>query len=131
MDMKRFTLLLLLVTLVSTTAWAGVRLDLDGGGISGSADLLEATETSIEGETGSEATATFLGEESIDVQTLSLSALLILSHDNVYTLETVTLDASGSQPGTGEIILLLRARKIRQGDVLERLDRLSRGAEVF
>ena len=105
MDMKRFTLLLLLVTLVSTTAWAGVRLDLDGGGISGSTDLLEATETSIEGETGSEATATFLGEGSIEVQTPSLSALLTLSHDSVYTLEIVTLDASGSQPGTGEITL--------------------------
>ena len=105
MGMKRFTFLLLLALLVSTTAWAGVRLDLDSGDISGSTDLLEATETSIEGETGSEATAIFLGEGSMVVQTLSLSALLTLSHESVYTLETVTFDASGSQSGEGAITL--------------------------
>ena len=105
MDMKRFAFLVLLVLFVSATAWAGVRLNLDSGDISGSTSLLEATETSIEGETGSEAIDIFLGEGSMEVQTPSLSALLTVSHESVYTLETVTFDASGSQPGAGEIIL--------------------------
>jgi PKD repeat protein len=105
MDMKRFAFLLLLVLFVSATAWAGVRLNLDSGATSGSTGLIEVTETSIDGETGSEASAIFLGEGSMEVQTPSLSALLTVSHESVYTLETVTFDASGSQPGAGEIIL--------------------------
>ena len=102
MDMKRLTFLLLMAMLVSATAWAGVQLNLDSGNISGSTDLLDATETSIEGVADSE---TAVGEGGTTEETLSLTAVLSLSQDSVKTLEGVTLDASGSRHGDGEIIL--------------------------
>lgn len=100
MDMKRWSFLLLLVLLISGTAWAGVRLDLDGGYVSGSSASIEAT---TEGETGNAMSFTALGTAT--TQTDSQVAVLTLSHESVETLEPVTLDASGSQPGAGEIIL--------------------------
>ena len=104
MDMKRFILLILLIALDSGTVWAGVRLDLDAGIVSGTATALNALEADLEGQTGGEASSVFLGE-SATVQTPSLTASLIASHASVYTLETVTFDASGSFPGDGVITL--------------------------
>ncbi|MFC2105179.1 PKD domain-containing protein [Candidatus Bipolaricaulota bacterium] len=102
--MKRFILLLLLVALAGGTAWAGVRLDLDSGIVSGSAAPLNGIDADLEGQTGGEASFVFLGEGAA-IQTPSLTALLVVSHASVTTLDTVTFDASGSLPGDGVIIL--------------------------
>ncbi len=101
--MKRFILAIVLLTLASGAAWAGARLDLDVGILSGVGDSPDTIE--VEGETGSEASAVFLGEVSTPVQTQPLAAVLVVSHGNVATLETVTFDASGSLPGDGTIAL--------------------------
>ncbi|GAG29213.1 unnamed protein product, partial [marine sediment metagenome] len=102
MDMKRFILLTLLIALASGTVWAGVRLDLDAGIVSGTATALNAFEADLERQTGGKASSVFPGE-SATVQTPSVTASLIASHASVYTLATVTFDASGSLPGDGVI----------------------------
>lgn len=105
MNMKRFILLILLTTLVSGSAWAGVRLDVGSGNVGDTSTLFDVAETSVVGQTGSETSAVFLGEASTGVQTLSLTASLTMSHNIATTLETVTLDASRSLPGDGVITL--------------------------
>lgn len=103
MDMKRFILVALLLTLASGPAWASVRLDLDTGVLSGPVDALNAI--TIEGQTSSEASALLLGEASIAVETPPLTAWLVASHGSVSTLTTVTFDASASLPGDGSFTL--------------------------
>lgn len=103
MGMKRFILLILLTVLASGTAWAGVRLDLDAGFLSGTADALHAIE--VEGQTGSEGFTIFAGGGGAGTQTPSLTASLVVSHASAPTLETVTFDASGSLPGDGNFTL--------------------------
>lgn len=104
MDMKHFILLILLTAVVSGTAWAGVRSDLDGGITSGTATPFNAIEADLEGQTDGETSSIFLGEAA-KVQTPPLTASLVASHASVNTLETVTFDASGSRPGDGTITL--------------------------
>lgn len=105
MDMKRLMFLLLLVLLISATAWAGVRLDWDSGSVSGTSVQSESAVAATEGETGSELSLTLMGGGGTIADPLALSAVLSLSHDSIQTLEPVTLDASESRSSAGEIIL--------------------------
>ena len=104
MDMKRFILAILLVTLASGVAGAGVQLNLDSGIVSGSAPPPVVFDADSGGQTSGETSSIFLGEAYAE-QTPSLTALLVASHDSVSTLDTVTFDASGSLPGDGVITL--------------------------
>ena len=105
MNMKRYSLLILVLLGISVTAMAGVRLNLDSGNISGIPSLVEASESNPAEETESELDISIMGGGGTFEEPLLFSSVLILSQDGVQTLKTVTLDASGSLPGAGEIIL--------------------------
>ncbi|MFC2079215.1 PKD domain-containing protein [Candidatus Bipolaricaulota bacterium] len=102
--MKRLILVILLLAITSGATWAGVRLDLDAGVTADLANALDAAATGLEGQTGDEASAVFLGGTTA-VQTPPLTAFLVSSHDTAVTLETVTFSASESLPGNGVIVL--------------------------
>lgn len=104
MDMKRFVLLVLLIALAGETTWAGVRLDLDAGLVSGSSASLIAVEADLEGQTSGETSSSFFGE-GVTVQTPPLVATLSASLDSASTLEIVTFDASRSLSRDGVITL--------------------------
>lgn len=105
MDMKRFILLILLVTLFTGTAWAGVRLDWDDTTETGADEFIVTGNDTLEGETGGEAASLALGEVNAELQTPSLTASLVASHDSALTLETVMFDASGSHAEDSSITL--------------------------
>jgi PKD repeat protein len=104
MDMKQFTLAVLLILLVGLTALAGVRLNLDDGNTAGSSEAIGETESSLAATYVGDLTVTVLGGGGALSELSVLTANLSLSHDSVQTLEPVTLDASGSQ-SAGEITL--------------------------
>lgn len=119
MVMKRFILLMLLMTLASGTVRAGVRLDWDDSfGSTTGAPVLSITS----GGTGGQLSALALGEvdaavqttsltfflpgtESGAIQTPSLTARLESSHSTALTLDTLTFDASGSSTADASIVL--------------------------
>ncbi|MFC2096057.1 PKD domain-containing protein [Candidatus Bipolaricaulota bacterium] len=122
MDMKRYVLLVLLMTLIAGTTWGSVRLEWDDATGMGSGNSIAPIDHSLEGQTGGEASSLALGEASAEVrtpsftftltshpdtaaQTPSLVASLAASHDRSLTLETVTFEASASDLG-GEVISL-------------------------
>jgi PKD repeat protein len=115
--MKRFILLILMIALGVTSAWADVRLNSSG--------IYEVTlnvsdslvKEAVQGQVGSEISFLVLGEanEAIQtsslalapeaLQTPSLTASLVASRDSLLTGEIVLLDASGSQSSDGSIAL--------------------------
>jgi len=101
--MKRLTFLLLLLVIVSAAAFGGVRTHLDSGLISGSANALGDLGAGAEGQSDDEMVFSVAGGGASSEALLT--AVLTLSQNIVETSEAVTLDASASQAGEGEIIL--------------------------
>lgn len=102
--MKRLTFLLLLLALVSAAAFGGVRTYLDSGLISGSANALGNSGASPEVQADDGMVFSIAGGGASQ-EVFPLTAVLTLSQDIVETSEAITLDASASQAGAGEIIL--------------------------
>ncbi len=101
--MKRGLFLFAVMTLVGLTSWAGVRLDLDSGNVGGGSPGQTSLEFDLHGGTGEIVSTVWLGDVG-GVQTPSLLAVLSASPTSVMTAFPVTLDASESLPGDGEVV---------------------------